>query len=93
MPRHAYRITAVHVVAPGRLVVAFDDGTEQTVDLGPVLRGDLYRALADPSEFSRVTIDPECGVLVWPCGADFDPGTLHDWPEEGPRMAALAANW
>ena len=30
--------------------------------------------------FNRVTLDSEAGTLVSPNGADFDPSTLHDWP-------------
>jgi len=31
--------------------------------------------------------------LVWPNGADFDPATLHDWPELGDELAAMARSW
>jgi hypothetical protein len=30
---------------------------------------------------------------VWPNGADFDPATLHDWPEHLEGMKALARQW
>ena len=33
------------------------------------------------------------GYLVWPNGADFDPATLHDWPEHEAGMVALARQW
>ena len=58
-----------------------------------MLRGELFGALRDAAMFERVRIDPDAHTLVWPNGADFDPATLHDWPEAGPRMIALARCW
>src|SRR5438128_3207173 len=46
-----------------------------------------------PQIFDQVRLDAESQTLVWPNGADFDPATLRDWPEEGPRLAALARSW
>jgi hypothetical protein len=40
--------------------------------------------------FEQVKIDPEVHTLVWPNGADFDPATLHDWPEVGSAFEAMA---
>ena len=31
--------------------------------------------------FNRVALDSEVGTLAWRHGGDFDPATLHDWPE------------
>ena len=88
-----YRVTAFEIVEPFVLDVQFDDGTLQQVDFRPVLYGDLYGPLRDVAIFERVAIDTEAHTLVWPNGADFDPATLHDWPEAGPRMAELAQGW
>ncbi len=93
MFNHIQRITSVAVVGPATLHIAFADGVERLVDLTAVLRGALYEPLRDPAEFARVQVDAECGALVWPSGADFDPGTLHDWPDAGAKMAELAARW
>ncbi len=90
-PVHA--VTGFEKVAPFTLRVRFEDGTIQIVDFRPVLAGRLLGPLADPRVFDQVRLDEESGTLVWPNGADFDPTTLHDWPEEGPRMAALAKSW
>jgi hypothetical protein len=30
---------------------------------------------------------------VWPTGADFDPATLHDWPEHESAFKAAAKHW
>lgn len=75
------------------LCVGFDDGTEQTIDFRPVLAGELYRPLRELSVFNQVKIDPEVYTLVWPNGADFDPATLHDWPENAKAMTERAREW
>jgi hypothetical protein len=83
-------VVSVKIVAPYTLRVHFNDRSEQTIDFQHVLRGELFQALRDVALFNQVRIDSEVHTLVWPNGADFDPATLHDWPEEGPRLAALA---
>ncbi|MCL5612100.1 MAG: DUF2442 domain-containing protein [Chloroflexi bacterium] len=40
--------------------------------------------------FNQVEIDPEVHTLIWPNGADFDPATLHDWPEHITEMKKMA---
>jgi hypothetical protein len=32
-------------------------------------------------------------TVVWPCGAAFDPATLHDWPEHEAAFRAAAERW
>jgi hypothetical protein len=39
--------------------------------------------------FNRARIDPDARTSVWPNGADFDPATLHDWPEYEDEMREL----
>jgi hypothetical protein len=63
------------------------------IDFRPVLKGDLYGALRNLSLFNGVQIDPEVRTLVWPNGADFDPATLHDWPDHLEEMKSLAQRW
>jgi len=67
--------------APYTLAVRFDDATEQVIDFRPILAGEIYAPLRDLALFNQVRIDPEVHTLVWPNGADFDPETLHDWPQ------------
>jgi hypothetical protein len=75
------------------LKIRFDDGTEQTIDFRPVLAGELYGPLTDLTLFNLVRLDPEVKTLVWPNGADFDPATLHDWPDQVEALAASARHW
>ena len=94
MRRHPlYRVTWCKVVGPFVVSVRFDDGVQQRIDFRPVLRGELYGELRDPAVFERVRIDPDSWTLVWPNGADFDPATLHDWPDTGPRLIEMARRW
>jgi hypothetical protein len=81
-PSHAYELR-----------VYFDDGTVQRIDFEPVLEGELFGPLRDPTVFRGVRLDPGAGTLVWPNGADFDPATLHDWPDHADEFAALARRW
>ena len=88
-----FRVRHFSVLAPYTLRVAFDDDTEQVIDFRPVLAGELFGPLREVSLFNQVVIDPEVHTLVWPNGADFDPATLHDWPEHADSLAARARNW
>jgi hypothetical protein len=60
--------------------VRFDDGVEKEVDLRPLLWGPVFEPLLDPDYFARVVVDPVCGTVVWPNGADLAPEALHDLP-------------
>lgn len=81
MKHRICRVTACAVTGPHRLRVSFDDGVEREIDFLPVLSGALFAPLRDEALFRQVRIDPEVHTLVWPNGADFDPATLHGWPE------------
>jgi hypothetical protein len=88
-----HRVRSFQIVAPYTLRVHFDDNTEVVIDFEPVLAGELYGPLRDLTVFDQVRIDPEVKTLVWPNGADFDPATLHDWPEYAQALAAQARTW
>jgi hypothetical protein len=88
-----YRVTDFQVVGPHRLRVAFRDGMVREIDFRPVLAGSLYGPLREQSLFNQVRLDPEVHTLVWPNGADFDPATLHDWPDLLPSMEERARSW
>lgn len=88
-----YRVVSFAIVAPYTLRVTFDDTAIQVIDFSPILEGELYGPLRDVAFFNQVQLDPEVHTLVWPNGADFDPATLHDWPEHLESLKALARQW
>lgn len=88
-----HRVNSFQIVAPYTLRVQFDDNTEQTIDFQPILAGELYGPLRDLKVFNQVQIDPEVHTLVWPNGADFDPATLHDWPDYVQALVSQARRW
>ena len=93
MSHPIHRVTGFSIVGPFTLLVAFTHGTEQQIDFKAVLRGVLFGPLQDLATFNAVTLDTEAGTLVWPNGADFDPATLHDWPQVHEELAARARSW
>jgi hypothetical protein len=93
MSHPIYRVTRFSIVGPYTLMVAFADGTEQRIDFKPVLQGPLFGPLQDLAIFNGVRLDTEVGTLVWPNDADFDPATLHDWPDAGAELALRARAW
>lgn len=49
----------------------------------PLLDGPVFESLQDPEYFARVVVDPVCGTVAWPNGADFAPEALYELPDEG----------
>ena len=93
MHHEIYTITAFEVVAPYTLRIRFNDDSVKVINLGPMLRGELYGPLRDLDFFNQVRLDAEAGTLVWPNEADFDPATLHDWDRVGHAMITMARSW
>ena len=93
MSHPIYRILAVELVGKYGLHLRFDDGTARTIDFEPLLAGELFGPLREPAVFAQVALDPEVQTIVWPNGADFDPATLHDWPENEAAFRAAAQQW
>lgn len=93
MSHPIYRVQSFDIVGRYTLRICFDDNSEQTIDFRPVLAGELYGGLRDLDLFNQVRIDPEVETLVWPNGADFDPATLHDWPQHAEALAMRARQW
>lgn len=93
MQHPIYRVRDFAIVGDFTLRVTFDDATEQVINFGPVLAGELFGPLRDLALFNQVGLDQEVHTLVWPNGADFDPATLHDWPLHVPALAARARGW
>lgn len=93
MSHAIHRVEHFEIVGPYRLRVRFDDNSQQDIDFRPVLEGDVFGPLQDLSVFNSVALDREAGTLTWPNGADFDPTTLHDWPQVRDRFVAMARGW
>ncbi len=88
-----YRVTAFSIVGPFELDVTFDDGLTRRIKFTRVLEGKLFGPLKELAVFNGVRVDDEGYTLVWPNGADFDPATLHDWPNVEAEFAAMAKRW
>jgi hypothetical protein len=93
MSHPIHSVLGFEITGPYALRVWFEDGSEQRIDFAPVLGGELLGPLRDPTLFRQVCIDPEAHALVWPNGADFDPATLHEWPQYAEKLAARAKQW
>ncbi len=82
-------ITEVTVLDGFKVRLVFDDGSERTLDLEPLLRGPIFAPIReDRSLFAQVRVDSEIGTIVWPNGADMDPDVLHG--DEVPAWATPA---
>jgi hypothetical protein len=93
VPHPIHRVVGFEIIDPYCLKVNFADATSQIIDFEPVLAGEPYGPLRDLALFNRVKLDPIAKTLVWPNGADFDPATLHDWPEHETRLKELTRHW
>jgi Protein of unknown function (DUF2442) len=76
-----------------RYTFVLNDGTSRRIDFTAVLHGELFGPLQDLRLFDQVRLDPEVHTLVWPNGADFDPATLHDWPQRVSEVNAAVEHW
>ena len=93
MSHPIHRVQSCDQIAPFTLRVRFGSGLERVINLASVLAGELFGRLPDPGIFSQVRVDPAVRTLVWPTGADFDPATLHDWPEFVAAFRATIVRW
>src|SRR5688572_1968682 len=93
MSHAIYKVKSFAIVAPHTLKVDFSDGSSRRIDFRPALAGEIYGPLRDLKLFEKVSLDHEVHTLVWPNGADFDPETLHDWPEKADDVTAAVEDW
>jgi uncharacterized protein DUF2442 len=76
-------VTAVNVVGPYSLELAFDNGLQKRVNLQRELYGPIFEPLKDPAFFAKAYLDPDSRTVTWPNGADFAPDFLSELePEE-----------
>lgn len=62
-----------------RLWLRFDDGTEGEVDVASLVAfTGVFERLRDPAVFADVHVNSDIGTIVWPTGADIDPGVLYE---------------
>ena len=71
------RILGAEVRGHHGLWLSFNDGTCGLADIRSLLGGPIFEPLRDPAYFARVELDPICGTVVWPNGADLAPEALH----------------
>jgi hypothetical protein len=88
-----YRLHPFEIITPYTLRIRFDDQTEQIINFESILAGELFGPLRDLSLFNEVRMDPEVYTLTWPKGPDFDPATLHDWPQHAEIWKERARQW
>jgi hypothetical protein len=81
-------ILSADVVGDHLLRLQFDDQTVKTVNCRSLLYGPVFEPLLDPAYFARVVVDPVCGTVVWPNGADFAPEALYELPDEAAERKA-----
>ena len=86
------RITAGRVCGPRLLELTFNTGAKKTVDVTPLLTGPIFEPLRAPEFFAQMTVDVQCGTVVWPNGADFAPETLFELPAvtKNPELAEMS---
>ena len=76
------RVLEAGVSGPYSLRSTFNAQSSKTVNVLPLLDGPIFEPLRDPAYFATVVLDPTCGAVVWPNGADFAPEALHDLKAE-----------
>ena len=93
MNHRIVKVKSVSVKGLYKINVLFDDGTEQTIDMEPLLKGPLFGPLKDVNLFRQVQVDAEVATIVWPNGADFDPAILYEWKKYELEFKMRAAQW
>jgi Protein of unknown function (DUF2442) len=71
-------VVEVKALDPYKLFIRFEDGVEGVVALDQLVTFDgVFAPLREASEFRKVSINPEFGVIHWPNGADLDSDVLY----------------
>ena len=93
MAHSIHGVSGFDIVAAYTLTIRFDDATSRTINFRRILEGEVFGPLQHLDFFNRVALDREARTLVWPNGADFDPETLHDWPDYEAELVEMAERW
>lgn len=72
------RVVKAEIAAPHVLNLTFNNGSHKVVDARPLLTGPIFEPLLDPTYFALAKLDPVCGTVVWPNGADIAPEALYE---------------
>jgi hypothetical protein len=73
MQWHHMRLKEVSYVGDYRVHVRYNNALEADIDLSDLLDHPAYASLRDQRFFAQVSVDPECGVLIWPGDLDMSP--------------------
>ena len=93
MKHEILHIKSFNVVGLSTLEVVFEYNIRKTINLAPVLYGEMYGPLKDHFFFIQVKLDNEVQTLVWPNGADFDPSVLYHWEQYVDELSCRAKEW
>ena len=85
------RIEQANVTGAHTLQLRFNDGTGGEIDVLPLLEGPVFEPLHDPTYFALAALDPICGTVVWPNGADIAPEALWGEISRSDRMRQAEA--
>lgn len=78
------RIADAEPLGGDDLRLTFSTGEVRVVNARPLVErvgGPIFAPLRDPAYFARVSVDPVCGTVVWPNGADLAPTALYELKE------------
>ena len=78
-----YRITEVEPLPEYRLRIRFEDGLCGVFDVSHLVGKGVFADWSRTEFFESVTIDDQCGTVVWPNGADLAPDTLYRRARDG----------
>jgi hypothetical protein len=77
-PASPWRVATVRAMPGWMLYVRFNDGSDGTVNMAPLIQlksAGVFAALSDAVEFSRAAV--VYGAVTWPCGVDLAPDAMH----------------
>ena len=72
------RIIELEILSDFNLSPVFNDGTRKRVNVFPLLNGPIFEPLRARKTFAKAQLDPECGTVIWPNGADLAPEALYE---------------